>query len=173
MIGPESNDDDEDLETPTSERIVTFAAGSGDHDLDALLAAYLLDVDVTVPVPDDAALRVLIAEPDGEVRRALAGTLEAAGHSVVTALSAVAALAMIAHEAIDLVVADDGRDASGRWLRNALAARDCEIPVVLMSDDPALGASPAETGTGVVVAKPVRGLALLAAIREADRGRRR
>jgi two-component system cell cycle response regulator CpdR len=69
--------------------------------------------------------RILLAEDDDHLRRYLARGLRRAGHSVVDASDGEAALALILHEPVDLLLADvvmpgiDGielaRRASERW----------------------------------------------------------
>lgn len=153
----------------------TFPAGSEVHDLDGLLAAYLLDLDVTVPRGDDEHPSVLLLEPDLVTRRALAEMLEVAGHRVITAETAIDVVATLAHTAIDLVLADAGADASGKALRHLLLSKRPGLPVIIMTDDPVVAStwSPEDLSAVGFVQKPVRGLLLLAAIRDAVQPERR
>ncbi len=127
-----------------------FPAGSEVQGLDALLAAYLIDL---APAPAPASitaatlLRVLIIDADAASRRALREMLEVVGYDVITAPSAVSATDLLAQQTIHLVLADDAAG-SGSAFRTALHLTRPELPII-------------------VVTKPVHGLLLLDALRGA------
>ena len=78
--------------------------------------------------------RVMIVEDDADLREALAATLEAAGHGVVTAGCGESALAALDRDAVDLVVSDVQMEPmDGVALLEALRRRHASLPVVLMT----------------------------------------
>jgi len=78
--------------------------------------------------------RLLVVEDDGELRQALADTLELAGYAVLTAEDGSAALQLLEREPVDLVVSDvnmpglDGID-----LLRAVQRQLPQLPVLLMT----------------------------------------
>ncbi len=78
--------------------------------------------------------RVMIVEDDADLREALAATLEAAGHDVVTAACGESALALADRESVDVVVSDVQMEPmDGVALLEALRRRHASLPVVLMT----------------------------------------
>src|SRR6056297_2217226 len=78
--------------------------------------------------------RVMIVEDDADLREALAATLEAAGHGVVTAGCGESALAALDRDTVDLVVSDVQMEPmDGVALLEALRRRHASLPVVLMT----------------------------------------
>jgi diguanylate cyclase (GGDEF)-like protein len=107
-------------------------------------------MDAITPSRRGAGRRVLVAHSATDVRRALTAPLEEAGHAVVAAAGAAAALEALAGRPPGLVLAEAGlRDDHGRSL--VLAARDAlegGVPVIALvgPDDP--GAVLAAVGDG-------------------------
>lgn len=113
-----------------------------------------------------AITRVLIVEDEIVFRIPLRATLTAAGYAVVAVDSAEAAEAVLAHEAVDVVLSDLGLPGMNGM---TLAARHPEIPFVLMTGSPPDHASGAPLSPSVTVrlVKPLDVPHLLAVLREA------
>lgn len=98
-----------------------------------------------------AARRVLVVDDEESVRTLLARWLESAGHAVVTATGAEAALAVIRHEAPAVVVCDirmPGRD--GLWLAGQVREEFQQTAVIMASGVQDVEASIACLRYGVV-----------------------
>ena len=83
--------------------------------------------------------RVLLVDDDATLLRGHARVLERAGYEVVTALDGAAALAALTDHPVDAVVSDismPGMD--GLTLLRAIRARDLDLPVILITGQPAL-----------------------------------
>jgi two-component system response regulator FlrC len=82
----------------------------------------------------DERLNVLVVEDDGDLREALCATLECAGHRALGAADGPAALALVARQAVHLVVSDLRMEPmDGLALLAELRRRDPALPVLLMT----------------------------------------
>ena len=78
--------------------------------------------------------RALIVEDDAELREALADTLELAGCRVLAAAGAPEALALLAQNAVDVVVSDvNMSDMDGHELLRRIRTLHPQVPVVLIT----------------------------------------
>src|SRR4051812_18033911 len=81
--------------------------------------------------------RVLLADDDPELRRAVARTLERAGFTVVCAEDGQRAAALLGEEPFDAVLTDVSMPKmSGIELLRVARERDLEVPVLLMTGAP-------------------------------------
>src|SRR5437764_824221 len=81
--------------------------------------------------------RVLLADDDPELRRAIARALERSGFTVVTAEDGAGAAALLNDESFDVVLTDVAMPRmSGIELLRVARERDLEIPVLLMTGAP-------------------------------------
>lgn len=152
----------------------TFARGSDVHDLDGMLAEYLLDIEVAARDAREI-VHVLLVEPREPTQSVLGEMLEMAGYRVRVATCVRESIRTLVQHPIDVVVTDDDLpDGSGHTLRTAIAASHPATAVLVLSDDPVLTATwaPHDLATVGLIEKPVRGLVLLAAIRAAVEARR-
>jgi two-component system response regulator RegX3 len=128
------------------------------------------------PVPEPAPrLRVLVASAAaGEVGE-LAMALGEAGHEIVTAYRAEAAVQRFAEERPDvtLLAPDLPGDAPGRLIARMKARGDGPILVLADVDDEALVVSLLDAGADDVIARPTRRLELVARVNAAARRRSR
>lgn len=109
--------------------------------------------------------RVLVVDDEADSREVLAGMLLAMGFAVETADSAAAALEILAHDAVDLVLSDQrmpGMD--GPALLQAARARGCRQPFLLVSA--LVGEATAAQGEGfaATLVKPLEAERLAAAV---------
>ena len=83
---------------------------------------------------DVRGTRALIVEDDAELREALADTLELAGCRVLAAAGAPEALALLAQNAVDVVVSDvNMSDMDGHELLRRIRTLHPQVPVVLIT----------------------------------------
>src|SRR5262245_61939376 len=81
--------------------------------------------------------RVLLAEDEDALRRALARTLKASGYHVVEAVDGSAAAAYVKNQAFDVVVSDiDMPGTDGIELLRVVRSTDMDLPVLLMTGTP-------------------------------------
>jgi DNA-binding NtrC family response regulator len=147
-----------------------LAVGSEVNDLDELLTAYLADSDGAGSLCRSRPLALLLVEGDDQTRRILREMLEAAGHTVVTACSAGEAISLPETVDIDVILTDsDLPDATAFEVRDRMRSARPAAPVIVMSSQLALAETWSQSDLGALgfVEKPVRGLMLLAAIRDA------
>ena len=105
---------------------------------------------------------ILIVDDHRGVRAALRLVIESAGYRVTTAANGQQALGYIAAERPDVVLTDVQMPVlSGTELRARLLALAPALPVVLMSEDPAITALAAEHRADASLAKPFEAEALL------------
>lgn len=148
----------------------TFPSGSERHDRDAILAAYLLEVDAPEVRGTPARCTVLLVTADEAGARAAGAALETAGCTVVLVSSTVMAVRTLCTRGIDVVVTDLGRSEEwGLRLRRAVRAGRPDLPVIVLLDDPVLAStwSQEDLGSIGVLQKPVEEALLVAAVRDA------
>jgi CheY-like chemotaxis protein len=82
---------------------------------------------------------ILLVEDDDATRYAIEQCLEREGASVVPASSARAALDLVVHAALDLVITDYSMPGdTGLWLLERIRERSNRVPVILVTGDPDL-----------------------------------
>ncbi|HEX3595702.1 MAG TPA: EAL domain-containing response regulator, partial [Polyangiaceae bacterium] len=114
--------------------------------------------------------RVLLADDDPELRRAIARTLERAGFTVQTAEDGQRAAALLAEETFDAVLTDVAMPKmSGIELLRVARERDLEIPVLLMTGAPDVSSAieAVKHGACEYIIKPFEGSKLLQLVRRA------
>ena len=112
--------------------------------------------------PDLRPARLLLAEEDDELRRAIARALRSQGYEVDEAFSGFEAMAMLARQvgAYDLIITDmDLRGMNGLELVDELRASprpsDTEVPVIVLGEDPSSETTrEAERLHAVIIEKP-------------------
>src|SRR5450432_1004523 len=92
---------------------------------------------ITQRLPASEVTRVLVVDDDTAVLAVTRKILERAGHSVVTCGSGPDALAVLAHEAFDVMVSDIQMPGiSGLNLLRSVREHDLDLPVVLVTGNP-------------------------------------
>ncbi|HEX4339091.1 MAG TPA: EAL domain-containing response regulator [Polyangiaceae bacterium] len=117
-----------------------------------------------------APSRVLLADDDPELRRAIARTLERGGFTVQTAEDGLRAAALLAEESFDAVLTDVAMPKmSGIDLLRVARERDLEIPVLLMTGAPDVSSAidAVKHGACEYIIKPFEGPKLLQLVRRA------
>jgi len=117
-----------------------------------------------------APSRVLLADDDPELRRAIARTLERAGLTVVTAEDGQRAAALLAEESFDVVLTDVAMPKmNGIELLRVARERDLEIPVLLMTGAPDVNSAieAVRHGACEYIIKPFESTRLLHLVRRA------
>lgn len=116
--------------------------------------------------------KVLIAEDEEALRRALARALARAGHEVVEAADGTAAIASVGREPFDVILTDIAMPgANGIDVLRAVRERDFDVPVVLMTGAPDLQSALEAMHLGVLeyLTKPVDIAKLVATVERASR----
>lgn len=102
-----------------------------------------------------AQAHVLVVDDAPTIRSLVSIILESEGYHVTTAANGKEALERIAIDPPDLVLLDLVMPVMSGWeLQEALRARSCTIPVVLMSADQRARAEAARHGAGGCLPKP-------------------
>ncbi len=124
---------------------------------------------------DSAAARVLVVEDDSLLRRGVERMLVAAGYSVSCAASGLEALPLVDQLGPDAVVSDVSMPGMGGVeLLRAVAGRDEDIPVILITGVPSLDSAieAVEFGAFHYLTKPFKPEQLLELVRRAVHTRR-
>lgn len=112
-----------------------------------------------------APLRVLLVEDNEPVLRVISATLERAGHEVLAATSAAAALAIEAQPPVQVVLLDQSLpDRRGTEIVDALRARWPQVKLALFTGE--LVTEPERASVDLVLSKPLSNADLLAALRQ-------
>jgi EAL domain-containing protein (putative c-di-GMP-specific phosphodiesterase class I) len=117
-----------------------------------------------------APSRVLLADDDPELRRAVARTLERSGFTVLTAEDGARAAALLAEQTFDVVLTDVAMPKmSGIELLRVARERDLEIPVLLMTGAPDVSSAidAVRHGACEYIIKPFEGPKLVQLVRRA------
>jgi EAL domain-containing protein (putative c-di-GMP-specific phosphodiesterase class I) len=123
---------------------------------------------VAAPLADQPA-KLLLVDDEAILLRAYARVLTGAGHTVVTADSAQAALALIAEQRFDAIFLDLCLpDYGGLQALEEIRARDPRVPVVLMTGTPTMETAIQAIGGGAkrYLIKPVATPQLLTTVKE-------
>lgn len=144
----------------------------------ALSSSPPADVDA-VSAPSDAAaprapMRILLAEPDRELRRLIALVLRRDGHFVVEAadgselLEAIATIVIDGARPFDLILSAQAIPGiSGVSVLTGLRGRGRRTPFVLMTGNPIVQAQATRLGA-VILDRPFDAAAILRAVERAD-----
>jgi CheY-like chemotaxis protein len=131
--------------------------------LESIWRAVEIEMQANKALPQ--AGHILIVDDDTLVRETLAQSLINEGYRVETVDTAVGALAAIDRERPDLIIVDASSPAIRGWtLAREVRARGIEIPLVVVTANPAVENQAEQLGAAAVVTKPISLASLLSSL---------